>query len=133
MILPNVIPTIGTTLVEQRRIHISNDILLVAELTESLRVLRSRRNALVCISWLPSEIFPIIFTYVEEESYTDTAHHRGSPAGLVVTHVCSHWRQTARDCLTLWASLVGSPSCLRGRRQFLWSSHTIYQLASTML
>ncbi|KAG1756917.1 uncharacterized protein EDB91DRAFT_1095163 [Suillus paluster] len=70
----------------------------IAALAESLRILRSRRNAAVFISCLPSEILATIFTHiVEEESFKSYVNTGNTDAPLW------QWRQVALECPTLWA------------------------------
>ncbi|KAG0694431.1 hypothetical protein DFH29DRAFT_1083837 [Suillus ampliporus] len=100
----DVIPRSRNALVEQCRTYIDKDI---AALAESLRVLRSRRNALAWISSLPSDILVTIFTSIMEEEtfnrYTNPPRRCCAPTSMIVTHVCRHWRQVALECPTLWA------------------------------
>ncbi|KAG1723734.1 uncharacterized protein EDB91DRAFT_1032968, partial [Suillus paluster] len=75
-------------------------------ITESLRVLRSRGNALAGISYILPEVLATIFTYIVEEETVKI--FRGAsrcrvPASVIVTHVCRHWSQVALECTTLWA------------------------------
>ncbi|KAG1726288.1 hypothetical protein EDB19DRAFT_1857924 [Suillus lakei] len=99
----NIIPSGGTTLVEQRHADIDKDI---AALLASLSVLRSRRNTFASIFSLPPEILATIFTYIVEEVnlkiYTGTPRRGGAPTSMIVIHVCRHWRQVALECPSLW-------------------------------
>ncbi|KAG0696799.1 hypothetical protein DFH29DRAFT_1082712 [Suillus ampliporus] len=108
----------GTALVEQRLAHINEEIaasesLDMAELAESSSILRSRRNALACISSLPSELLATIFTHILEEQVFDRCrgiHRQGVPTWEIVTHVCRHWRQVALACPTLWTFIDHAPA-----------------------
>ncbi|KAG1726299.1 hypothetical protein EDB19DRAFT_2043045 [Suillus lakei] len=98
----DIIPRSKTTLVEQCGAHTNKD---TAALSESVRTLRFRRNALACVSRLPFEILANIFMCIvpKEECYMRTTKPSGVPACLAITHVCRHWRQVALQCPTLWA------------------------------
>ncbi|KAG1718229.1 hypothetical protein EDB19DRAFT_1800235 [Suillus lakei] len=100
----DVIPRSRTALeIEQCHAHIDQEL---AALAESMRVLRSRKNALAYTSLLPPEILATIFIYtVEEDNYTGTPRCCGAPLCLAVTHVCRHWRLVALECPTLWTSI----------------------------
>ncbi|KAG1739536.1 hypothetical protein EDB19DRAFT_2039289 [Suillus lakei] len=100
--LLDVTPRSATALVEQCLAQIDKD---TAALLESLRVLRSRRNALARISCLPPEILATVFKYVTDEESFMGPYNSSAPHCLVVTHVCRHWRQVALDCPALWASI----------------------------
>ncbi|KAG2036935.1 hypothetical protein BDR03DRAFT_1092245 [Suillus americanus] len=83
----------------QLRTEIDEDL---AALTESMRILRLRRNGLAPISGLPNEILTVIFEYLEEEERLDGYDSEDIPACVTVTHVCRHWRNVALECPTLW-------------------------------
>jgi hypothetical protein len=68
-----------------------------------MRALRSRRNSLACISYLPPEILATIFEHVvERKSSMGACRH---PPCLTVTHVCTHWRRLALEYPSLWATI----------------------------
>ncbi|OJA16093.1 hypothetical protein AZE42_05649 [Rhizopogon vesiculosus] len=68
-----------------------------------MRALRSRRNSLACISYLPPEILATIFEHVvERKSSMGVCRH---PPCLTVTHVCTHWRRLALEYPSLWATI----------------------------
>ena len=102
--LDHVTPRSATTLVEQCLAHIDNEL---AALAESMRTLRSRRNSFARISCLPSEILATVFRHIVEDELS-LHHYRTSqrPPGLVVTHVCRHWRRVALEYPSLWAFII---------------------------
>ncbi|KAG1886967.1 hypothetical protein F4604DRAFT_1950945 [Suillus subluteus] len=89
----------------QLRAEIDDDL---AAITESMRILRFRRNGLAPISGLPNEILTVIFEYLEEEERLDGYDGRDIPACVAVTHVCRHWRNVALECPTLWRFISSS-------------------------
>ncbi|KAG1842027.1 hypothetical protein DFJ58DRAFT_916319 [Suillus subalutaceus] len=89
----------------QLRAEIDDDL---AAITESMRILRFRRNGLAPISGLPNEILTVIFEYLEEEERLDGYDSRDIPACVAVTHVCRHWRNVAIECPTLWRFISSS-------------------------
>ncbi|KAG1750796.1 hypothetical protein EDB19DRAFT_1351729 [Suillus lakei] len=106
--LPNVMSRSAAADVEQLRTHIDEDL---AELTEAMRVLCSRRDGQAFISRLPYEILVIIFQYFEEDERLNGYGNDDVPACVTVTHVCRHWRKVALECTTLW-SFISSASPL---------------------
>ena len=75
----------------------------IESLKESIRALKSRRNAFSPISSLPPEVFAVIFSFscLPGRSSLD-----GKPfhlARLFVSHVCHRWRQMALDQPLLWS------------------------------
>ncbi|KAG1873203.1 hypothetical protein F4604DRAFT_778960 [Suillus subluteus] len=98
------VPRSRTALIEHAHRDIDKEIIT---LVESIRVLRSRQNALTYTCLLPPEILAAIFIYIAEEQscYSGTPSHCGAPLFLAVTHVCQHWRKVALECATLWTSI----------------------------
>jgi F-box-like len=76
-----------------------------------LRSLLTRRNALVPISLLPTEILARVFRFfVLEEPPLSGGQNLG---WIRVTHVCRHWRQIALDDSSLWARIWGIPTNMK--------------------
>ncbi|KIK44281.1 hypothetical protein CY34DRAFT_802889 [Suillus luteus UH-Slu-Lm8-n1] len=72
---------------------------------ESKRVLRSRRNELLPIFRLPTEILVMVFKNVEEDHRLDESAHSDVPACVVVSRVCKYWRSVAYACPALWTHI----------------------------
>jgi hypothetical protein len=73
-----------------------------------VRSLLTRRNALVPISLLPSEILARVFHLLV---LAEPPLSGGRSLGWIrVTHVCQHWRQVALDDSSLWAKIWGIPT-----------------------
>ena len=73
----------------------------IKSLEESIRVLKSRRNALSPISYLPPEVFVAIFSFL-------CLPGNNVPGGkpdprLPVSHVCRQWREIALNQPLLWS------------------------------
>ncbi|THH12687.1 hypothetical protein EW146_g7468 [Bondarzewia mesenterica] len=91
--------------------ELENDL---ADLHHTTCALRRRRNLLVPISRLPSEILSYIFAFVAAQSSPRprtilNPPHIGAPGSLgwiVLTHVCQNWRDIALDNPGLWANCV---------------------------
>ncbi|KAG1869360.1 hypothetical protein DFJ58DRAFT_742445 [Suillus subalutaceus] len=97
------VPRSKTALIEHAHRDIDKEIIA---LVESIRVLRSHKNALTYTCLLPPEILAAIFIYIaEEQSYSGTPSRCGAPLFLAATHVCQHWRKVALECATLWTSI----------------------------
>jgi hypothetical protein len=72
-----------------------------------VRSLITRRNTLVPIFLLPTEILTRVFhLLVREELPLSRWRNMG---WIRVTHVCQHWRQVALDDSSLWAKIWGIP------------------------
>lgn len=72
----------------------------IKSLEESIRTLRYRRNALVPISSLPTEVITTIFSFFHLSTFTS-----GKPdplAWLRVTHVSHQWREIALNQPLFW-------------------------------
>ncbi|KAI0727715.1 hypothetical protein C8Q72DRAFT_742152, partial [Fomitopsis betulina] len=72
---------------------------------ECIRAINTQLNALVPVSRIPPELLSKIFLH--------SAGHRADPASppqlrdwIYVTHVCSHWRETALQCAALWSRVI---------------------------
>ncbi|EIW83227.1 hypothetical protein CONPUDRAFT_152261 [Coniophora puteana RWD-64-598 SS2] len=83
----------------------------LAMLTSYASVLRNRRNSLVAISKLPSEILAAIFQACADTSHGSAryspVHVCSSPclSWISATYVCRFWRSVALDHPTLWSQL----------------------------
>jgi hypothetical protein len=73
-------------------------------LEDAMRTLKSRRNMLAPISYLPPEILSQIFFYCASES-TD---HKNPLDWIKVGHVSRHWRAVALNSPNLWGAIVFS-------------------------
>ncbi|KAH7909739.1 hypothetical protein BJ138DRAFT_1154562 [Hygrophoropsis aurantiaca] len=79
----------------------------IASLTKRLLELRSRRNAITCISTLPPELLAKVFMDCAVQAYQRGKYNRPMSLTWVhVTHVCRHWRQVALGFPSLWTLLV---------------------------
>lgn len=68
--------------------------------------LRSRRNTLVSISFLPTELLSRIFHFrAREDTLWPTMYKYSWTA---IPHVCQRWRQVALNDSSLWARLIGN-------------------------
>ncbi|KAF8916279.1 hypothetical protein CPB85DRAFT_351797 [Mucidula mucida] len=65
---------------------------------ETIRCLKSRRNALALISRLPVEVLCHIFILTSRESTQSQ--------WIQVSHVCTQWRHAALGCPALWSTLT---------------------------
>ena len=86
------------------RAKIDADILA---LKERIRSLKSSRNSLSPINFLPPEILTEIFSWLQwlcGRSLVDTVYFSdyGFLKWMTVTRVCQRWRQTALSCPRLW-------------------------------
>jgi hypothetical protein len=72
---------------------------------ESKRVLRSRRNELLLIFRLPTEILVTVFKNVEEDHRLDESASSDVPPCVVVSRVCRYWRSVAYACPALWTHI----------------------------
>lgn len=78
--------------------------------------IRTRHNAYIPVSRLPSEILAQIFLFlsfgagsklVRETSPGHMVQHKARDLGWIkVTHVCRHWRQVALAHLSLWTTIT---------------------------
>jgi len=71
---------------------------------QSIRALKSRRNALAPISRLPLEILAAIFFLLSSSAWDDR-DEAGYLAWIRVTHVCGRWRDTALNLPCLWSHI----------------------------
>lgn len=63
-----------------------------------MRALQSRRNALLPVSQLPSEVLCRIFEHVAPSDLS----YEWDLRWIVFSHVSRHWRDTALECASLW-------------------------------
>ena len=68
--------------------------------------LRSRRNTLASISFLPAELLSRIFHFRAREDTPWPA--MGKYSWTAIAHVCQRWRQVALNDSSLWARLIGN-------------------------
>ena len=68
--------------------------------------LRSRRNALASISFLPAELLSRIFHFRAREDTPWPA--MGKYSWTAIAHVCQRWRQVSLNDSSLWARLKGN-------------------------
>ncbi|KAF9482638.1 hypothetical protein BDN70DRAFT_918989 [Pholiota conissans] len=74
----------------------------------AISVLKARRNVLIPISCIPSEILEHIFSFVGCQSTVTDPVARASQQHLervALTHVCRQWRSIAVNSSSLWVSL----------------------------
>ncbi|KAH7916203.1 hypothetical protein BJ138DRAFT_1076053 [Hygrophoropsis aurantiaca] len=83
------------------------------ELNDRMRILRTRRNAISKISFLPDELLAMIFMHHATQLYIEFCNNQDSFSFLSaplqwiqVAHVCHHWRQVALLYPSLWTLLV---------------------------
>ncbi|KAF9047121.1 hypothetical protein BDZ89DRAFT_1058191 [Hymenopellis radicata] len=84
-------PTISATTMNDINAEISKH-------EETIRCLKSRRNALTLISRLPVEVLCHIFILTSRESTQSQC--------IQVSHVCTQWRNAALGCPALWSNLT---------------------------
>ena len=70
-------------------------------LEESLRALKSRRNALAPISCLPPETLFEIFSFLSPSANNEPFHLKW----ICVSHVCRQWRETALNHPRFWSHI----------------------------
>ena len=75
----------------------------IKSLEESIRVLKSRRNALSPISYLPPEVFAVIFSFLCLPG-NDIPGGKPDPR-LFVSHVCRQWREISLNQPLLWSRI----------------------------
>lgn len=75
-----------------------------------------KRNALVSISSLPTELFALIFYFACRQSkryprqrFSQKETHEDEGQELVISHVCQSWRQICIACSDLWSSFNHFP------------------------
>ena len=74
----------------------------INSLEQSIRVLKTRRNALAPISCLPPETLAAIFSFL-----TPSANrHYFSLEWICFSHVCRQWRETALNYPRLWSHIT---------------------------
>jgi hypothetical protein len=87
----------------------------IKSLEESVRALKLRRNALSPVSYLPPEVFAVIFTFL---CAPGTSSPGGKPdhdlARLRISHVCHQWREIALNQPLLWSHLDFTTLSLAG-------------------
>jgi hypothetical protein len=93
----------------------------IKSLEESIRGLKSRRNALSPISSLHPELFAIIFSILCVPS---TSSQDGNPddhhlARICVSHVCHQWRETTLNLPLLWSRVNFTSLSLAGAAEAL--------------
>ena len=74
---------------------------LEQSIKESIRVLKSRRNALAPISSLPPEILAAIFSFLSPSANKGAFRLKW----IYFSHVCRHWRETALNYPHLWSHI----------------------------
>ncbi|TFK64939.1 hypothetical protein BDN72DRAFT_846156 [Pluteus cervinus] len=74
----------------------------IAELSERLLRLKSRRNSLVPIARLQPEILLIIFFSLQSLCFHPNIYHEW----IAITHVSQRWRNLALGTSTLWGGIV---------------------------
>ncbi|EPS93760.1 hypothetical protein FOMPIDRAFT_93871 [Fomitopsis schrenkii] len=78
---------------------------------ECIRVVNTQLNALLPISRLPHELLSEVFLHHAEYRAEPTSQEPKSPRDWIcVTHVCTHWREVALQCPTLWTRFHASDS-----------------------
>ncbi|KAH7927296.1 hypothetical protein BV22DRAFT_1118309 [Leucogyrophana mollusca] len=81
------------------RSRMKNEIVVI---DESIRVLRSRRNALVPVSSLPPELLGAIFLLHFRNCRSKYYYHDRTKKSIAVTHVCQRWWSVAFMLPSLW-------------------------------
>ncbi|TFK60524.1 hypothetical protein BDN72DRAFT_965647 [Pluteus cervinus] len=77
----------------------------IAELSEKLLLLKSKRNSLVPIARLQPEILLVIFFSLQSLCFSDPETYH---EWIVITHVSQRWRNLALGTGTLWGGIVHS-------------------------
>lgn len=67
--------------------------------------LRSRKNELLGIFRLPTELLVTVFKYLEEDQRYDESASSDVPACVVVSRVCRYWRSVAYAYPALWTHI----------------------------
>ncbi|KAH7912410.1 hypothetical protein BJ138DRAFT_1148430 [Hygrophoropsis aurantiaca] len=81
----------------------------ITSLSKQLLELRSQRNAITHISFLPPELLAKVFVDYAYMAYKENRGKSSRSRSLMwirVTHVCRHWRQVALAFPALWTLLV---------------------------
>ena len=89
----------------------------IKSLEESVRVLKSRRNALSPISYLPPEVFAVVFSFFCLPG-NDIPGGKPDPR-LFVSHVCRQWREIALNQPLLWSRIDFTSLSLAGVDEIL--------------
>ncbi|TFY59518.1 hypothetical protein EVG20_g7765 [Dentipellis fragilis] len=75
------------------------------ELSDAV-LIKQRRNSLSLVCSSPPEILQYIFDfYVNSEDWTLICGYRGLPATVLLSHVCSCWREVCLDDCRLWSCI----------------------------
>ena len=80
----------------------------IQDLEDSVRQLKTRRNALAPVSRLPNELLYKIFTTFAGLEQSDYINGTDISWIRPITAVCSHWRAVALECPRLWSSIIFS-------------------------
>ena len=95
---------------------------------ESIRVLKSRRNALVPVSSLPTEVLTTIFILlhgpVASSPFTRLKEKPDHLSLIRVTHVCHHWREIAINQPFFWRHVDFTTFTSAGVAEILARSNT---------
>lgn len=70
---------------------------------DTIRALKTRRNALLLISQLPPELISTIFYFVQTDPLSSTPYEKTK--WTAVSHVCAHWRRVALETPRLWTCI----------------------------
>ncbi|KAF8235213.1 hypothetical protein L208DRAFT_769593 [Tricholoma matsutake] len=91
-------------------------------LGDAIRVLKRRRNAISLVSRLPPEVLSNIFRFTRMVIQSDSGEDQYTLTWITVTHVCSHWRAVAINCLDLWDHIFTPPLTISGLQELLHRS-----------
>ena len=101
----------------------------IKTLEESIRALKSRRNALAPVSSLPTEVLNTIFTLLHGPiASSPPTHLREKPDCLPwirVTHVCHHWREIALNQPLFWRHVDFTTFTSAGAAEILARANTV--------
>jgi hypothetical protein len=101
----------------------------IKSLEESIRVLRSRRNALVPVSSLPTEVLSAIFTLlhgpVASSPPTLLEEKPDHLPWIRVAHVCRHWREITLNQPLFWSHIDFTALTSAGAAEILTRANTV--------
>ena len=101
----------------------------IRSLEESIRALRSRRNALAPVSSLPIEVLTTIFTLlhgpVASSPLTRPKEKPDHLPWIRVAHVCHHWRDIALNQPLFWSHVDFTTVTSAGAAEILARANTV--------
>jgi hypothetical protein len=101
----------------------------IKSLEESIRVLRSRRNALAPVSSLPTEVLTTIFTLlhgpVASSPVTLLEKKSDHLSWIRVAHICRHWREITLNQPLFWSHIDFTAFTSVGEAEILTRANTV--------